>query len=246
MAHCLLLLYFLSFVLHTLYLSQVYIVNIYYSRTLMHAFLSVFLFYFSYLFFALEETKKQHTHTHICLSTSCQVYNFIFSSFYCSGDNDYRSFFLLCPHGTLLYITWTFLCLIPCCVVHYWLSLWRRTFFFGNYMVNVIARERNGRKGKNDMFRSFSFSVFTDNYFTGNNKHVHTSLCENAMHTDTISNSIPQLFIQQKLQKSIHSRPQSVLLYPNWPHLFSNEQTNDWMNGRWNVRTNGKNALNCI
>lgn len=65
MAHCLLLLYFLSFVLHTLYLSQVYIVNIYYSRTLMHAFLSVFLCYFSYLFFALEETKKQHTHTHL-------------------------------------------------------------------------------------------------------------------------------------------------------------------------------------
>lgn len=45
------------------------------------------------------------------------------------------------------------------------------------------------------------------------------------MHTDTISKSIPQLFIQLKLQKSIHSR--SVLLYPNWPHLFSNERTNE-------------------
>lgn len=78
MAHCLLLLYFLSFVLHTLYLSQVYVVNIYYSRTLMHAFLSVFLFYFSYLFFALEETKKQHTHLLKYELSSIQLYFLFF------------------------------------------------------------------------------------------------------------------------------------------------------------------------
>lgn len=81
------------------------------------------------------------------------------------------------------------------------------------------------------MFRSFSFSVFTDNYFTGNNKHVHTSLSENAMHTDTISNSIPQLFIQQKLQKSIHrGRAVSFIISELATFIFerTNQRVNEW------------------